>query len=326
MSHSPLAAAIGVSIGLHVLLVAVVFFIRPAADAPMVKRGEPLIVELPEAEQAAQRGAPPPTPPAPKAPPTPTAPPAKSPPQPKVAASPPQPPRREAPAQREARAPTPLPREETRTPSQPTRPAASEPPAPDGVQAATQAPQPAAPPASEQVSPPAPRETAPASPPPQVAAIPPRPPLVDGLAVLRRHGPGGAGGSGEAWAGIEGEPIPLDSPQPKLRDYLDRVRRMIKEKWVWQCINDRVTGHCEHKAARLVVEFGILKDGGVPTVVVRSPSEYEVMDEWAVNAIKLASPFPPVPPELMAMAKPGSTGVRIQAHFAYILEPARIIR
>jgi hypothetical protein len=26
------------------------------------------------------------------------------------------------------------------------------------------------------------------------------------------------------------------------------------------------------------------------------------------------------------MAKAGSTGVRIQAHFAYILEPARIIR
>jgi hypothetical protein len=40
----------------------------------------------------------------------------------------------------------------------------------------------------------------------------------------------------------------------------------------------------------------------------------------------LASPFPPVPPELMAMAKPGSTGVRIQAHFAYILEQMHIIR
>jgi len=322
-----MAAAIGVSVGLHLLLAAVVFFIRPAADTPVVKRGEPLFVELPEADQAAQRGAPPATAPTPKAPPSPPVPPAKAPPQPRVAASPPQPPRREAPVQRDTRAPEPRPPEQARTPSEPSRAATAEPPAPDGVQAAKVAPpQPAAPPSNEPVNPAPPRETAPASPPPQVAAVPSRPPLVDSLSVLRRHGSGGAGGAGEGWAGIEGEPIPLDSPQPQLRDYLDRVRRMIKEKWVWQCINDRVTGHCEHKAARLIVEFGILKNGGVPTVVVRSPSEYEVMDEWAVNAIKLASPFPPLPPELIAMAKPGSTGVRIQAHFAYILEPARIIR
>lgn len=169
----------------------------------------------------------------------------------------------------------------------------------------------------------------PASPPrPTSAPSPPRENVPDIRTALRRGGPGppGAGGRGEAWAGIDGEPIPLDSPEPRLRDYLDRVRRMIKDKWVWQCIKDRVTSECEYKAARLIVEFGILRDGAVPTVVVRQPSNYEVMDGWAVNAILLASPFPPVPPELMAMAKAGSTGVRIQAHFAYILEPTHIIR
>jgi len=39
-----------------------------------------------------------------------------------------------------------------------------------------------------------------------------------------------------------------------------------------------------------------------------------------VNAIKLASPFPPVPPALMAAAKPGSPGVSVAAHFVYIVE------
>jgi len=90
VSQGPLAVAIGVSVGLHLLLLAVVFFMRIPANEPMVKRGEPLFVELPQAEQAAQRGAPPAAAPEPKAPPTPAVPPSppvpKAPPQPKVAA------------------------------------------------------------------------------------------------------------------------------------------------------------------------------------------------------------------------------------------------
>src|SRR5690349_6775697 len=221
VSHGPLAVAIGVSVGLHLLLLAVVFFMRIPVNEPMVKRGEPLFVELPQAEQAAQRGAPPAAAPEPKAPPTPAVPPsppvAKAPPQPKVAAAAPQPP------QRQARAAQPKAPNQTAPPNQPSRTATPEPPAPDGLQPATPSPppQPSEPAASEPARPaePQPREasppTLPSPPQPRVAAVPPRPPLIDSRSALRRGGPAGAGGSGEGWAGIEGEPIPLESSDPQ---------------------------------------------------------------------------------------------------------------
>jgi outer membrane biosynthesis protein TonB len=323
VNQGPLAVAIGVSVGLHLLLLAVVFFMRVPANEPMVKRGEPLFVELPQAEEAAQRGAPPGEAPAPKAPPTPAAPPtppvAKAPPQPRVAPSPPQPPQREARAAQPRQVP-----EQPAPPSQPTRPATPEPPAPDGLQAATppDQPQPSEPALNEPARPAEaqPREATPPAPPqPRVAAVPPRPPLIDSRSVLRRGGPAGAGGSGEGWAGIEGEPIPLDSSDPKYNDYLDRVRRMIKEKWGYPCVKNMATGHCDYKSARLVIVFGILKDGRVPVVAVAQVSGYDVYDEYAKNAILLAQPFPPVPASLLATAKSGSSGVKIVAAFHYQL-------
>ena len=322
VSRRPLAIAIGVSVGFHLLLLALVLFVRPPARDYMVKRGEPLFVDLPKADEPAERGAPPAPSPTPKAPPAPVAPPvAKAQPQPRVAPSPPQP------SRVEPRAPQPTPRAPepsavASAPATPAPPAAPEPPAPDGLQASTPPAKPAEPIVNEPVRPPEapPREAAPSAPtPPRVAAVPPRPPLIDSKSALRRGGPAGAGGAGEGWAGIEGEPIPLDSSDPKYNDYLERVRRMIKEKWGYPCIKDIATGHCDYKSARLVIVFGILKDGRVPTLEVAQQSGYAIYDDYAANAIKLAQPFPPVPASLMAAAKSGSTGVKIVAAFQYVL-------
>jgi periplasmic protein TonB len=313
VSQSPLAVAIGISVGFHLLVVAVALLVRTPANTPAMKRGEPLFVELPQADQPAERGAPAGPSSQPKGPTTPPAPPAvKAQPQPRAAPTPPQP------SPREVRPPQPRAPEQTAAASPPPRPATPEAPAPDGLQAPAPAPKPPEPTVNEPEPAPEPpaRE---ASPPPRVAAVPPQPPLVDSRSALRRGGPGGAGGSGEGWAGIEGEPIPLDSSDPKFNDYLERIRRMIKEKWGYPCVKDLASGHCDYKSARLVIVFGILKDGRVPVVEVAKQSGYPIYDDYAANAIKLAQPFPPVPASLMSSAKSGSAGVKIVAAFHYQL-------
>ena len=311
-------AGVAVSLAIHLAILAALLWVGSPSGMYTVKRGEPLFVELPQADAPAQRGAPAesqkPAPPAPKVQPTPPAP--------RVAAPPPKP----------AAPPS---RSETRAPERPA-PTTPPPPAPESPsgelpRVAAAPPKPAETPAPSEPArapepqrvPEPPREATPPSPPapPRVAAVPESAPAPDIRKALRRGGPGagGAGGRGEGWSGIEGEPIALDSTDPKFNDYLDRIRRMIKEKWGYPCIKDTATGHCDYKSARLVIVFGILKDGRVPMLEVALQSGYEIYDDYAVNAIKLASPFPPVPASLMAAAKSGSAGVKIQAAFQYVL-------
>jgi len=304
-------AGVAVSLVIHLAVLAALLWAARPASIYTVKRGEPLFVELPQADEPAQRGAP-----AGEKPPSPAPTVRPTPPAPRVAAPPPKP--ASPPARLEARAP------ERPTPATATPP----PPAPDAPsgelpRAASAPPKAAeAPPSEPARTPEPPREAPPPNPAPRVAAVPEStPPAPDIRQALRRGGPGpgGAGGRGEGWSGIEGEPIPLDSSDPKFNDYLDRIRRMIKEKWGYPCIKDLTTGHCDYKSARLVIVFGILKDGRVPVLEVAQQSGYDVYDDYAVNAIKLASPFPPVPASLMATAKSGSAGVKIVAAFQYVL-------
>jgi outer membrane biosynthesis protein TonB len=307
----PLAGVV-VSVAIHLLLLGSLLWLGGPSTPPMLKRGEPLFVELPQGDEQAQRGGP--------------ASPAPSAPAPKVQPAPPAP--RTAPPQAKSAPSRPAPRMLEQPSVANAPPASAVPKAPTPVAEAPRVAEAPAPPAESPASEPArapetpPREAAPASPAPRVAAVPaPREPLIDSRSALRRGGPGpgGAGGKGEGWAGIEGEPIPLDSTDPKYNDYLDRVRRMIKEKWGYPCIKDAATGHCDYKSARLVIVFGILKDGRVPMLEVAQQSGYEIYDDYAANAIKLASPFPPVPASLMATVTPGSAGVRIVAAFQYVL-------
>ena len=70
----------------------------------------------------------------------------------------------------------------------------------------------------------------------------------------------------------------------------------------------------ESMTTQLIVEFGIAKDGRVPFVEVRRSSGYPIYDDYAVNAIKFASPFPPVPDSI------SRTGFPINATFRYVVE------
>jgi len=300
------AVAIATSLAMHLLVLGALVWVRPPVGRYDVKRGEPLFVELPKADEEALRGLPGAPAPVPDKPAPPAARPAPAP-KPAPRAEPkPAAPRPPVLAKSAPRPAVPLPKEDLAP--EPAKPASAKPDIPPDKPAVAEAKPPVLQPKE------APREAAEAPPTPRVASVPPTPDIRSPRPGA--PGTGGAGGRGEGRAGIEGEPIPLDSKDPRYSDYLDRVRRMIKEKWAYPCVKDEASGRCDYKSTSLVIEFGILKDGRVPFVTVRRPSDFDVYDAYAVNAILFASPFPPVPDSLTR----GKNGIPILANFSYIVE------
>jgi TonB family protein len=270
-----LVVTVVVSVLLHVL-VGVVLIMGGNLEQQRIasKRGEALLVDIApdKPKETAPLGDPsrhagpslpepprravPPTPPAPKAPSLP------APPAPRVAEAP-----KAAP-----KAPSPAPRSSE---PEPASKAAS--PAPESEQSQTAKPPPQPQPAQPQ--PPAPAAN------PRVASVPPQPPPPAGM--FRRGGGGGLkGGRG----GIEGEPIPLDTPEPKFQDYFNQIRERIKSKWIYpyEASSRGIEGE-------LQIEFGIAKSGELQFIEKRHSSGVELLDDYAMRAVQLASPFPPVP-------------------------------
>jgi len=330
--------SVALSVLLHIVVLgAVVFLVRQAPRFDQ-KRGEPLFVELPNVQgtapkgnpaERAKRGAPAPAiPPAPAGPVRATPrPPIKEMPalEPRVASVP----RAEAPATpaKERVAPVPHPEPRMPRPETPASPAEQEKadqlpqpgprPATPEPQAAKELPAPAPPPAptapksdSNLAKTLAPAESgAPATAAPGAPKPAPDEPGVAGdrLAALRPHAPGGGlvGGHG----GIEGEPIPLDTKDPKFSDYFEQLRRAIQQKWLYprEAADKNIGG-------QLVLEFGIAKDGQLRFIELRQSSGVAVLDDYAMNAVKLASPFPRIPD---AMSR---SGIPVVAVFHYIIE------
>jgi TonB family protein len=122
-------------------------------------------------------------------------------------------------------------------------------------------------------------------------------------------------------ARFEGEPISINALglDPKSRDYLTRVSQMIRAKWSYPCLKDETTGKCEYKPAELVIDFDVFEDGRGGRIAVAQSSGMDIYDQRAVAAVRSAAPFPRVPAELMARAKPNSGGVTIRAKLQYKL-------
>jgi protein TonB len=132
-----------------------------------------------------------------------------------------------------------------------------------------------------------PSESAPApSQSPQVAVA--RPPT----SIWRQPG-GGGGMQGGGRGGVEGQPIPLDTPEPKYQDYFNKVRERIKANWVYP----RQAGE-RNIEGELVIEFHIAKDGRLEFIELRDSSGTRILDDAALTAVKLAQPFPPVPDDI----------------------------
>ena len=259
--------AAGVSLLAHLGLIGLVLLLGYFVPPVIVRKGEPIFVELPKlAEEPAPKGNPalPPGPPSrPSPPPAPKSPPAVKP-APKVETA------RPAPKSEPAR-PAPAPTQIAKAaPAEPEGPTAA--PATPKEEAK---PEPTAPPAGES----------------KVALSKPSidlPPSLQGGTGGGR--PGGGGGLLGGRAGVEGEPVPLDTTDPRYTDYFDRIRRRIKENWIYpREAGERGIG------GQLVIEFGIRKDGWLQFVDLKRSSGVPVLDQYALNALKLAQPFPPVP-------------------------------
>jgi protein TonB len=130
----------------------------------------------------------------------------------------------------------------------------------------------------------------------------------DRLAALRPPSERG-GGPRDGRGGIEGEPVPLNTKDPRYNDYFEKLRRMIKDKWVYprEAAERNIGG-------QLMLEFGIAKDGHVRFVELRRSSGVAVLDDYAINAVKLAQPFPPIPDDLSRF------GIPVLAVFNYVIE------
>jgi hypothetical protein len=127
----------------------------------------------------------------------------------------------------------------------------------------------------------------------------------------------GAGGRGEGRGGILGDPISLDTPDPRFQEYFERIKRRIEAKLSYPCVKTRDPFGCDYKTTSLVVHFGILRTGDLQFIELYRSSEWSIYDEFSMTAIRLAQPFPPVPPALMATLPAGSTGVPIAGHFSF---------
>ena len=268
--------AVGASLLAHLGFVALVLLVGYFVPPVIVKKGEPIFVELPKSDEPAPRGNPalPPGPPSrPSPPPAPKSPPPARP-APKVETA------RPAPKPEPAR-PAPAPSKPAPEPA-PTQTAKAAPVEPDETKAAPATPseeaksEPTAPPAGE----------------PKVALSKPSidlPPSLQGGTGGGR--PGGGGGLLGGRGGVEGEPVPLDTTDPRYTDYFEKVRRRIKENWIYP----REAGQ-RGIGGQLLIEFGIRKeDGMLQFVELKRSSGVAILDEAALIAIKLAQPFPLVP-------------------------------
>jgi TonB family protein len=346
-----LARLVWASLALHVAVALgiLAWLARESPQAPQPSRA-PLIVELPPAEPgpplvrpetppsrgSAARPTPPAARPAPAPRPPSAAPPnvAKLPePSPPTTPAPPAPvtPPPTAPAPPAppvlARAPEPVPL----SPAEPTPapPVASVAPSPEPPVAPVPSIEPSTPAGAARPPEPAAGAAAPSRPaPPAPPAEPSEAPLAGRrfsllspkLDVPPPAGPSGRGGTqpegtgaGESGAESEGQiAVPLNTPDPRYAAYFAEVKRRIEDKWTYpqEAARKGQTGQGD-------LRFILRKDGSVRAVEIVHSSGVMVFDRYIENAIRLASPFPPIP------ASVGDDVILISINFTYVLGGVR---
>jgi TonB family protein len=141
---------------------------------------------------------------------------------------------------------------------------------------------------------------------------------LDNAEIARAPQPGGAGGlvispdgASEATAlrqmQLLSDPLGVDF-KPYLLQVLARVRR----NWLAVVPDSARMG----RRGQVLIQFSIDRRGGVPKLVIASPSGITAFDRAAVAGISASNPFPPLPP-----AYKGDQ-IRLQMAFSYNLPPS----
>jgi protein TonB len=102
--------------------------------------------------------------------------------------------------------------------------------------------------------------------------------------------------------------VPLDTPDPRYADYFAQIKRRIEAHWVYP-----QTAARKGESGQGVVHFVLRMDGSVRVIRIAESSGVSILDRYIENAIRLASPFPPVPGSL------GRDAIPISATFTYVL-------
>jgi protein TonB len=136
--------------------------------------------------------------------------------------------------------------------------------------------------------------------------VPPLPsPTLPGGGGTQREGEG----AGERGREREGQAaIPLDTPDPRYAEYFAELKKRIEDHFVYPEEAAR-----KRQSGQLVIEFVVRRDGTVRIDQVRT-SGVSVLDRYAINAVRLAAPFPPIPERI------GLDSIHVTGRFVYILD------
>jgi TonB family protein len=100
----------------------------------------------------------------------------------------------------------------------------------------------------------------------------------------------------------------LSDPQgADFRPYLLRVLTAVRRNWFAVIPESAKMG----RAGKVLIQFVIARDGGVPKLVIAVPSGTDPLDRAAVAGISASNPFPPLPLEYKG------DQIRLQLSFVY---------
>lgn len=103
--------------------------------------------------------------------------------------------------------------------------------------------------------------------------------------------------------------ISLNNPESNLASYLNLVKRKIDNVW-----NYPLSAQKAWLEGSLALQFSILKTGRIKQIKILRSSGYSELDNEALRALTLSSPFPPLPAQFQL------SQLNILADFEYHIE------